>query len=140
MERGRGVKLLIDTHYLLWSAIQPDRLQPWVRELLGDFENTILVSSASIFEIGQKVRRGKLLHAALFEQDLIENTRRLGYTMLPLTPEVMLRAARFASPHADPFDRMIAAQAIELDLPVLSSDRNLDLFGVRRIAGDTHKQ
>jgi PIN domain nuclease of toxin-antitoxin system len=61
----------------------------------------------------------------------IEN--RLGYTLLPLEPESMMCAARFEDPHADPFDRMIAAQAIQNNLPILSTDPELDVFGVRRL-------
>jgi PIN domain nuclease of toxin-antitoxin system len=53
--------------------------------------------------------------------------------LLPLEPESMMRAARFEHPHADPFDRMIAAQAIQNNLPILSTDPKLDAFGVRRL-------
>jgi PIN domain nuclease of toxin-antitoxin system len=77
------------------------------------------------------VRRGKLPEAVEFESDLIDNIERLGYTLLPLERESMMRAARFETAHADPFDRMIAAQAIQNNLPILSTDSRLDAFGVR---------
>jgi PIN domain nuclease of toxin-antitoxin system len=80
------------------------------------------------------VCRGKLPKAIEFESNLIDNTEnRLGYTLLPLEPEVMMRAARFEDAHADPFDRMIAAHAIQYNLPLLSTDAKLDAFGVRRL-------
>jgi PIN domain nuclease of toxin-antitoxin system len=100
---------------------------------LKHLENEIVVSAASVYEIGQKVRRGKLPEAAEFEQDLLRNIEARGYTVLALQPEIMLRAARFQSPHADPFDRMIAAHAIHRDIPVLSIDPSFDGFGIRRI-------
>ena len=69
----------------------------------------------------------------MFESDLITNIEsRLGYTLLPLEPESMMRAARFDDSDADPFDRMTAAQAIQNNLPVLSTDPRLDVFGARR--------
>jgi PIN domain nuclease of toxin-antitoxin system len=109
-------------------------MEPWAKELIGDLSNEILVSAASIYEISLKVRNGKLPEAVEFESDLIVNIEsRLGYTLLPLEPETMIRAARFENSHADPFDRMIAAHAIEHNLPLLSTDARLDAFGVRRL-------
>jgi PIN domain nuclease of toxin-antitoxin system len=106
----------------------------WSRTLIADLNNEILVSSASLYEISLKVRYGKLPEAVEFESDLIVNIEdRLGYTLLPLEPGSMMRAARFDRDHADPFDRMIAAQSIENDLPVLSTDIKLAGFGVRMV-------
>ena len=134
MERRRRLRVLIDTHYVLWAAINSKRMEAWARKLIADLDNEILVSAASAYEISLKVRRGKLPEAVEFESDLIANIEsRLGYTLLPLEAESMMRAARFEDPHADPFDRMIAAQAIQNNLPVLSTDPRLDVFGVRRL-------
>lgn len=128
------MRILIDTHYVLWAAINSKRMDGWARKLIADLENEILVSAASVYEISLKVRCGKLPEAVEFESDLVANIESgLGFTLLPLEPEWMLRAARFENPHADPFDRMIAAQAIQNNLSVLSTDPRLDLFGVRRL-------
>lgn len=128
------MRVLIDTHYVLWAAINSKRMQPWARKLIANLDNEILVSAASVYEISLKVRNGKLPEAVEFESELIANIEsRLGYTLLPLEPESMMRAARFEQVHADPFDRMIAAQAIQNDVAVLSTDPKLDVFGVRRM-------
>jgi PIN domain nuclease of toxin-antitoxin system len=128
------VRVLIDTHYVLWAAINSTRMEPWAKELIADLNNEVLVSAASVYEISLKVRTGKLPEAVEFESDLITNIKsRMGYTLLPLEPESMMRAARFEDSHADPFDRMIAAQAIQNNLPLLSTDPKLDVFGVRRL-------
>lgn len=128
------MRILIDTHYVLWSALNSSRMEPWARKLIAELSNEILVSAATVYEIGLKVRYGKLAEAIEFESDLIFNIEnRLGYVILPLEPETLLRAARFEAPHADPFDRMIAAQAIHHNLPVLSTDPKLDALGVRRL-------
>ncbi|HEX8711647.1 MAG TPA: type II toxin-antitoxin system VapC family toxin [Terracidiphilus sp.] len=128
------MRVLIDTHYVLWAAINSKRMEPWARKLIADLDNEILVSAASVYEISLKVRLGRLPEAVEFESDLIANIEsRLGYTLLPLEPESMMRAARFDGPHADPFDRMIAAQAIQNNLALLSTDSRLDAFGARRL-------
>lgn len=128
------MRILIDTHYVLWAAIQPARMEPWARELMVGLNNEILVSAASTYEISLKVRYGKLPEAVEFESDLIDNIEnRLGYMLLPMEPESMIRAARFEDAPADPFNRMIAAQAIQNNLPILSTDSKLDAFGVRRL-------
>jgi PIN domain nuclease of toxin-antitoxin system len=134
------MRLLIDTHYVLWSALNSSRMEPWARKLIADLNNEVLVSAASVYEISLKVRLGKLPEAAEFESDLVLNIEnRLGYTLLPLEPESMMRAARFEDKHADPFDRMISAQAIQHHLPVLSTDPKLDAFGVRRLKNRSHR-
>lgn len=128
------MRILIDTHYVLWAALNPSEMTPWTCRLLEDLKNEILVSSASIYEISWKVRLGKLPAAAEFEEDLPRNIEeKLGFVVLPLDPQSMYRAARFEDKHADPFDRMLAAQAIQYDLPLLSVDPKLDAFGVRRV-------
>ena len=128
------MRVLIDTHYVLWSAIDPTLMEPWARKLIEDLDNEIVVSAASIYEISLKVRLGKLPQAADFESDLVLNIEnRLGYTLLPVEPESMMRAARFEDKHGDPFDRMISAQAIQHHLPVLSTDPKLDAFGIQRL-------
>ncbi len=124
---------LIDTHYLLWMAVRPEQVDPWAKALLEDLSNTVLLSAASVYEIGIKVRAGRLPEAVEFERSLLENVAGMGITIVDLTPSVMLRAARFAATHEDPFDRMIAAQVIHLDLDLLSVDAKLDSFGVRRL-------
>ena len=128
------MRFLMDTHYVLWAAINSNRMEPWARKMIADLNNEILVSAASIYEISVKVRYGKLPEAVEFESDLIANIEnRLGYTLLALEPEAMMRAARFEDLHADPFDRMIAAHTIQNNLALLSTDTKFDAFGVRRL-------
>ena len=127
------MRFLADTMYVIWAAVHPEDLNTWEISLLSGFENDVLVSAATVYEISQKVRKGKLPDAAHIEADLPANIGKLGFTLLPLGPEVMHRAARFTAPHADPFDRIIASQAIHLDIDVLSTDSALDVFGVRRM-------
>ena len=127
------MNVLLDTHTLLWAVIRPENLSIAAAKILQDEANSFSVSAASAWEIATKVRLGKLPGAAAFEQRFMEELQSLGFTVLPIEPETALRAGRFTAAHGDPFDRMIAAQALALDIPVISIDPKLDAFGIRRI-------
>jgi len=127
------VVALLDTHAILWATLTPKELSPKARKVIADEANTLLVSSMSAWEISNKVRIGKLPEAEGLERSFLEFMAAAGYTVLPLSVDVALRAGRLLGDHRDPFDRMIAAQALALDIPVLSIDPKLDAFGIRRI-------
>ena len=125
--------LLLDTHALLWATQTPSKLSLAARRAVTDSANTILVSAATAWEIATKVRLGKLPEAETLEREFSELTQRTGFVLLSIESETALRAGRLVGAHGDPFDRMIAAQALQLDIPVISADPKLDSFGVRRI-------
>lgn len=127
------MKLLLDTHTLLWASVYPDRLGPKASALISDTANTIFISAASAWEIATKVRLGKLPGAEDFERNFLLDIDKAGYELLAIEADIALRAGRLPGVHGDPFDRMIAAQALAMDIPVLSLDTKLDAFGVRRI-------
>jgi PIN domain nuclease of toxin-antitoxin system len=127
------VKVLLDTCTLIWATLSPSSLSREARETIADEANTILVSAVSAWEIATKVRLGKLPGAEKLERDYLDVIEDAGYTPLAIDTESALRAGRLVADHKDPFDRMIAAQAQRLDIPVLSPDPLLDQFGVRRI-------
>ena len=127
------MNVLLDTHTLLWAALAPHFLSSKASRIINDEANTVFVSAASAWEIATKVRIGKLPGAEKFEREFLERVELAGYTLLPIDAATALRAGRFTGDHRDPFDRMIAAQAIAADIPVLSKDPKLDIFGIRRI-------
>ena len=127
------MRILLDTHTLLWTALSPERLSRKAAEEIADPENVALVSAASAWEIATKVRLGKLRGAEDFERDFLPAVESAGYTFLSIDAAIALRAGRLTGDHRDPFDRMIAAQAIADDIPIISADPKLDSFGIRRI-------
>jgi PIN domain nuclease of toxin-antitoxin system len=127
------MKVLLDTHTLLWATLSSASLSSKAKEIISNEKNVIFVSAASAWEISIKVRAGKLPLAEPFERDFVRKTDLAGYTLLPITVENALRAGRLVGAHRDPFDRMIAAQALADDIPIISLDSKLDSFGVRRI-------
>ncbi len=127
------MRVLLDTHTLLWSTLSPSLLSRDVRDLVSDTSNEILVSAAAAWEIATKVRSGKLAPAVRLERDFNHVAEAAGYTLLPISVADALRAGRLVAEHRDPFDRILAAQALTLDIPILSLDTNLDAFGIHRI-------
>ena len=101
--------------------------------VVSDPANAIVVSAASAWEIATKVRLGKLPGAVALERRFMDAIDDAGYGLLSIDVPTALRAGRLIGDHGDPFDRMIAAQALALDISVVSSDPHLDSFGIRRI-------
>ena len=127
------MKVLLDTHTLIWATLAPASLSLEASSLILDEANVILVSAASAWEIATKVRIGKLPGAETLENEFLDVMEDAGYTLLAIDVESALRAGRLVGEHRDPFDRMISAQALAEDIPVLSADAKLDTFGIRRI-------
>ena len=126
------MRVLLDTRALLWAAFRKDLLSAHARQLIEAPANEILVSAASAWEIATKYRLGKLPFARVLVEDFVPRVAAAGYVLLSISAEHALRAGRLPADHKDPFDRMLAAQAIDEDLPLLSNDERLDVFGVRR--------
>ena len=127
------MRVLVDTHVLIWAGLEPARIGRRAATLLADRSNEVFVSAASAWEVATKVRLGKLPGAELLERDFVDSVQDAGYTLLSITTAHALRAGRLSGDHRDPFDRMIAAQALAEDIPILSADAKLDSFGITRI-------
>jgi PIN domain nuclease of toxin-antitoxin system len=127
------MRVLLDTCTLIWATLSPSALSSEAQKVIADEGNTILVSAASAWEIATKVRLGKLPGAEKLESNYLEVMEAAGYNLLAIDTESALRAGRLVAEHLDPFDRMIAAQALGLDIPVLSPDAVFEQFGVRRM-------
>lgn len=127
------MRALLDTHTLLWAVLSPETLSRRAAAVIGDASNEILVSAASAWEIATKVRIGRLPGAEGLERDFFDVMHEAGYSLIAIDAAAALRAGRLAARHRDPFDRVLAAQALAEDIPILSADARLDSFGVRRI-------
>ncbi len=115
------MKLLLDTHLVLWAAGTPKRLSPVVRKLLETPENELLVSAVSFWEI--------VIKQSLNRDDFKVDPRRLrrglrdnGWTELPMTTDHALAVDRLPALHRDPFDRMLVAQAQVEGVVLLTAD------------------
>lgn len=125
--------VLLDTCTLIWATLAPSSLSAHARRAIVDDNNVVMVSAASAWEIATKVRLGRLPGAEDLERNYVDVMDDAGYTLIAIDTEAALRAGRMISDHRDPFDRMIAAQALALDIPIVSPDAGFDQFGARRI-------
>jgi PIN domain nuclease of toxin-antitoxin system len=127
------VRLLIDTHALLWWLNDEPSLSPAARKAMAESSNVLLVSAASAWEIATKVRLGKLPTAEELAADFQGFMLREGFTILDITANHATRAGLLPGPHKDPFDRMLISQAQAESVPIITSERVFEAYGVRRI-------
>jgi PIN domain nuclease of toxin-antitoxin system len=116
------VKVLLDTHALLWWLDGDRRLSKLAQRIIGNDENTVLVSAASAWEICTKFRLGKLPGAAEVAADVKGCIDSQGFVLLPITVAHAQRAGNLPGPHRDPFDRMLIAQSQAEDLSIITID------------------
>ena len=127
------MRLLLDTHALLWWFSDDTALPASCRKLLGRPESTVFVSAVSAWEISTKFRLGKLPSALDLIQDFEGFLARDGFNSLPLSSGQGVRAGLLPGPLKDPFDRMLIAQSQTEDLVLVSNEVVFDQYGVRRL-------
>lgn len=127
------MRLLLDTHALLWWSLDHPKLSKNARQHIADEDNQVFVSAASAWEIFTKQRLGKLGLAELDRQGYQSLLETEGFTPLDITTRHAIRAGSYTQPHADPFDRMLAAQAELEELVLMSCDPAMAQFGIETI-------
>ena len=127
------MRLLLDTHTLIWWALSPEKLPNRVLTQLSDVENTLSLSLVSIWEMQIKLQLGKLtLNLPLPE--LIESQSQVnGLQILAIELAHIWKLADLPNQHQDPFDRLLAAQALVEHLPLVSIDAIFDAYQVERL-------
>jgi PIN domain nuclease of toxin-antitoxin system len=123
---------LLDTHILLWMLGDPDILPSRVQSITEDDSAILFLSIATPWEIAIKTASGKL-NAVRILDDFEAVTARGRFTILETTVRQVIRAGMLPPHHRDPFDRLLAAQALDLGIPIVSRDRIFDRYGVQRI-------
>lgn len=126
------MKLLLDTHAFLWWLAGDTRLPVTARRAIQDADN-VIVSAATAWEITTKHRLGKLREAAAVAEDVAAAIAGQSFEELSISVDDAVRAGRLPGPHRDPFDRMLVAQALSRNLTLVSIDKALDAYGVRRL-------
>jgi len=128
----KDLEILLDTHTVVWWMLDSPRLSKRASEILRGSSNHLLVSAVVAWELAIKVNAGKIqpptlisgLEGAMADQLFVE---------LPITLDHAVRAGLLPLHHRDPFDRLLVAQSQALNLPILSADRGLDEYDVRRV-------
>lgn len=127
------MRLLLDSHTLIWSADDPAKIPVSVMSLLSDPANGRLLSAATIWEIAIKVGKGRLPLSLPYRQWMDKAIADLCLTILPIQLDHAERQSRLPDHHRDPFDRLLAAQALVEEVPIISDDDSFDAYAVHRI-------
>jgi PIN domain nuclease of toxin-antitoxin system len=127
------VRLLIDTHTLIWLLDDPAQVSPVALAAVKPLTNDVLLGAATIWELSIKVGVGKLTLSLPYRQWMEKAITDLKLTILPVTVEYADRQATLPPHHKDPFDRLLIAQALVEGIPVVSADAAFDPYGVTRL-------
>jgi PIN domain nuclease of toxin-antitoxin system len=127
------MRVLLDTHTLIWWATDDPKLSRKARSILSSLESEVFVSAASAWELSTKMRIGKLPGLEAFAAEFPARIQALGFAYLAIQVEHGQRAGLLPGNHRDPFDRMLIAQAQAENMPIVSNERVFDAYHVRRI-------
>ncbi len=127
------MRLLLDTHAFLWWVINDKRLSQAARRAIADEDNDVLISAVSAWEIAIKHRIGKLPESETLVENMAAKIALEGFEELPITVDDAVRAGQLPGHHSDPFDRMLIAQALARNIPLISNEPLFDRYGVRRL-------
>lgn len=127
------MRLLLDTHALIWWLAGDDALSGPARDAIGDESNTVAVSAASAMEVSTKFRLGKLPNATLLARDFERIVADQGFAELAISVRHARIAGEMNIAHKDPFDRLLIAQAQSEAMILVSNEALFDGFAVQRL-------
>ena len=127
------MRVLLDTHALLWWLAGDLNLSKTAREVVTADGTSVFVSAASAWEIATKHRLGKLPGVASIVSDIDGAVARQGFIPMPVTILHGQHAGTLPGHHRDPFDRMLVAQALTEDCLLVSNETVFERYGVRRL-------
>lgn len=123
------MRLLLDTHVAIWALVSPDLIPDRLADLIADPENDIYVSAASVWEIGIKFALGKPGAPPFSTRDAHAYFTEAGFSSLPVTAAHAAAVEELPPLHADPFDRILLAQALSEPLRLISHDAKVAAYG-----------
>jgi PIN domain nuclease of toxin-antitoxin system len=126
------MRVLIDTHILLWLYLEPKRISPEIKEFVHDRQNNeIYVSDVAGWEIAVKYGVGKLKLPEIPELFVPDRIRRAGFLPLPIDLRHVLRVHNLPPIHRDPFDRLLISQAQSENMTIFTADRNIPKYDAK---------
>lgn len=128
-KRLTNMKILLDTHVLLWALSSPEKIKPKVQALLVDTDNIVFVSIASLWELQIK----KSLNKISLPNDFIPQLQENGFELLDINYKHIAKLDELPLIHRDPFDRMLVAQTIHENLSLVTNDLEIMKYNVKII-------
>lgn len=127
------MRVLLDTHAFLWFVLGDAQLNNLAKSYILDPVNTKLVSPASYWEIAIKIRLGKYTLHESYEAFTQRGIYGNGFSILPIKPKHTVVLTTLPFHHRDPFDRLLIAQAMVEQVPIVSGDSAFDAYSVTRL-------
>ncbi len=127
------MRLLLDTHTLIWWLAGDDALSDRARDEIADENNPVAVSAASAMEIATKFRIGKLSQAEILARNFESIVAEQGFAELAISVHHARLAGEMNIDHKDPFDRLLIAQAQAEDMVLVSNEAPFDAIAVKRL-------
>lgn len=125
------MKVLVDTHTFLWALLHDHRLSARSKQILTSGQHELVFSLVSFWEIAIKMKLGKLNTLGSSVAYIRDEMNAYGMELLPIRYEHILQLEALPLHHADPFDRLLVAQAITETLPILTADQKFRLYPVK---------
>jgi PIN domain nuclease of toxin-antitoxin system len=127
------MRVLLDTHAFLWFLLQDSRLSKAAEIVISDPANDIEISPASYWEIAIKIAIDKYSLPMPYQEFIESQLAANDFRVLHIAPKHTAQLINMPFHHRDPFDRLLAAQALTENLPIVSADAKLDAYGVNRL-------
>lgn len=127
------MRLLLDTHTLIWFDSEPSQLSAVCRSMLADRSNSLILSIASIWEMQVKCQAGRLNLRVPLSRLIDEQSQNNGLEILPIQPQHVYALQKLPDVHRDPFDRIMIAQAIVENLLFVSKDSLVSQYPVQQV-------
>jgi PIN domain nuclease of toxin-antitoxin system len=127
------MKVLVDTHTFLWAFLHDHRLTPKAKQVLRSNEHELVFSLVSLWEIAIKIKTGKLNTIGSSVAYIRDEMNAYGMELLPIRYDHVLQLESLPHYHSDPFDRLLIAQALTENLPILTSDKAFKPYGVKLV-------
>ena len=126
------MRILIDTHILIWHLEGDSQLSLERRKLIASPSNQVFISIASLWEMAIKLSKGKLAISRSID-DVVAHIEGSTSLLFAIAPEHLIHVASLPFHHKDPFDRLIIAQSLVENIPILTSDSNFSAYGVEML-------
>ncbi len=125
------MKYLLDTHYVLWSLLEPSKINEKIKEILEDPNKIKNISKISFWEISVKYKIGKLELNGITPEDILAGSQEAGFEIYDLSVEDIASSYKlpFIDNHRDPFDRLIIWQCMQNDLIMITADEKIKEYG-----------
>jgi PIN domain nuclease of toxin-antitoxin system len=127
------MRVLLDTHALLWWAHEPEKLSETALEVIGDGANEVFVSAVSAMEIATKSRQGRLEYKSSLASHFLARIADFGFVPLSVSGAHAQRAGSLPGDHKDPWDRLLAAQSQMEEVPLVTTDKRMSDWNVQAL-------